>query len=61
MFWHGLLSLPRLSNLAGFGLDPGLSTTIQVLVLLGFAAIVPVGYLAVCMASRRRPRWTGTR
>ncbi|HEV2931597.1 MAG TPA: glycosyltransferase family 87 protein [Streptosporangiaceae bacterium] len=53
--WHNLLSLPRLSNLAGFGLDPGLSTTIQVLVLVGFAAIVPVGYLAVCLAGRRRP------
>jgi Glycosyltransferase family 87 len=53
--WHDLLALPRLSNLAGFSLDPGISTTIQVLVLLGFAAIVPVGYLAVCLAGRRRP------
>ena len=53
--WHDPLALPRLSNLAGFSLDPGISATIRVLVLLGFAAIVPVGYLAVCLAGRRRP------
>jgi hypothetical protein len=53
--WHRFLPLPRLSNLAGLGLDPDLSLTVQVLVLVGFAAIVPLGYLAVGLASARRP------
>ena len=53
--WHPFQPLPRLSDLAGFHLDPGLSATVQILVLLSFAAIVPVGYLAVCLAARRRP------
>lgn len=52
---HGLQALPRLSDMAGFNLDPGVPTTVRILMLLGFAAIVPVGYLAVCLAARRRP------
>jgi hypothetical protein len=53
--WHPLQLLPRLSDLAGFHLDPGIPSAVRILVLLGFAAIVPVGYLAVCLAVRRRP------
>jgi hypothetical protein len=53
--WHHFLPLPRLSDLAGFNLDPGISSTVRILALLGFAAIVSVGYPAVCLATRRRP------
>ena len=53
--WHRFQPLPRLNDLAGFNLDPGLPATVRTLVLLSFAAIVPVGYLAVCLAARRRP------
>ena len=52
---HGLQALPRLSDLAGFNLDPGVSSTVRILLLLGFAAVVPPGYLAACLAARRRP------
>jgi hypothetical protein len=52
---HGLPALPRLSDLAGFHLDPGVPSAVRILLLLGFAAIVAVGYLAVCLAARRRP------
>ena len=53
--WHHFLPLPRLSDLAGFNLDPGIPSAVRVLILLGFAAIVPVGYMAVCLAAGRRP------
>ena len=52
---HGLQALPRLSDLAGFNLDPGVSSTVRILLLVGFAAVVPLGYLAACLAARRRP------
>jgi hypothetical protein len=52
---HGPQALPRLSDLAGFHLDPGVPSAVRILLLLGFAAIVAGGYLAVCLAARRRP------
>jgi alpha-1,2-mannosyltransferase len=47
--------LPRLTDLAGFNLDPGIPKSVQVLALLAFAAIVPLAYMAVCLATSRQP------
>jgi hypothetical protein len=52
---HQLRPLPRLSDLAGFNLDPALPFVVRILVLAGFAAIVSAGYLVACLAARRRP------
>ena len=47
--------LPRLSDLAGFALFPGLSSTTRIAAILAVSAAVLIGYLAVCHASRRLP------
>jgi hypothetical protein len=47
--------LPRLSDLAGFSLFPHLPASFRVLVLLVIAAVVPLGYMAACVAARRLP------
>jgi hypothetical protein len=47
--------VPRLANLAGLSLFPGLSGGLRVGLLLAIAAIAGVGYLAACRAGARRP------
>lgn len=47
--------LPRVSDMAGLSLFPGLSTRIVVLVLLAAAATVSLGYMAACAAAGRLP------
>ncbi|MGH3152507.1 MAG: hypothetical protein ACRDOB_17510 [Streptosporangiaceae bacterium] len=47
--------LPRLSDLAGFTLFPGLPSTIRIAVILAVSAAVILGYMAVCRAGRRLP------
>jgi alpha-1,2-mannosyltransferase len=48
--------LNRLTDLAGFSLAPSVSSGVKVLALLAVAAIVPLAYLAVCLATRQLPR-----
>jgi len=47
--------LPRVSDMAGLSLFPGLSTRIVVLVLLALAAVVSIGYVAVYVSAGRLP------
>jgi hypothetical protein len=47
--------LPRLINLAGLSQFSDLSGGLRAVLLLGVAAIVPLGYLAACQAGARLP------
>jgi hypothetical protein len=47
--------LPRMTDMAGLSLFPGLPKAVVVLLLLAIAALVPVGYLLAWVSVRRVP------